>query len=124
MTIIADYPAYTIVANDGREFKPGEEIAIPYQSQRYGTLWNFFCLGSVASEAERYNENVNEAVERAKSFGHDLYYAFGLGVTLTAEPQAKKTVTGFNYGDTIRFAGKTFRIDRAPNQNVKLVEQA
>lgn len=120
--ILADYPAYTIIEDKDREYADGEEIAVPYQSMRHGILYNFYQLGSVEAYARKNGVDPVEQVERAKRLGHKLYYAFGLATVITAWKQAKKTVPAFEIGDTILFAGKKFRIDRAPNHNINLEE--
>ncbi len=51
---IADYPAYRIYKPyDGRKFRPGEKIAIPYETARYGTLYRFYTLGNTAKTLSR-----------------------------------------------------------------------
>lgn len=122
--IIADYPAYTIVADKDREFVDGDVIAVPYHSRRYGAMFSFYTLGSVAGYAARYDEDPAEAVEKAKANGHKLYWANANGVSLTAWGRPKETVPGFEIGETIRFAGKSFTLKREPNNNVGLVEAA
>ena len=120
-TIIADFPAYTIIDAGPREFQPGDVIAVPYQSARYGTLFSFYTLGSVEAYAARYNEDPAEAVEQAKERGEKLYWANANGTMLTAEKRAKEIVPGFEIGGEINFAGQIFRIERAPNNNIDLV---
>lgn len=121
--LIDDYPAYAIVADKGREYQDGEKIAVPYQSLRHGKLYSFYQLGSVEAHARKRGEDPDAAVARERSLPNGkLYYAFGLGASLTAWERPKEVVPGFEIGDTIRFEGKRFRIDRAPNNNVELVE--
>lgn len=119
---VAEYPAYKLIDKVGYTFRDGDEIAIPYQSARHGTLYNFFQMGSVAGYAVKNGEDVEKALERARGFGHEEHYAFGLAVCLTATPQPQKTVAVLNYGDTIKAFGRYFRLDKAPNSNVHLHE--
>lgn len=120
--LIDDYPAYAIVADKDREYQDGETIAVPFQSRHHGKLYSFYKLGSVATYARKHGEDVDAAIAREKAIGGKLYYAFGLGASLTAWQRPKEVVPGFEIGDIIRFEGKRFRIDRAPNNNVELVE--
>lgn len=122
MEIVFDFPAYVGVRYDGGELKPGDEFGIPYQSMRHGTLVRFYRLGSVEAYAAKYGEDAEAAVADAKARGHELYWANGCSVVLHNGPKTKKAVWSAEYGDVIRFAGKRFRVDRAPNYNVKLVE--
>jgi len=121
---VAEYPAYKLVRKGYYQFRDGDEIAIPYQSARHGTLYNFFQLGSVAGYAVKNGDDVEQAMDRARANGHDMYYAFGLAICLTATPQPQKTVAYVEYGEIIKAFGRFFRLDKAPNNNVSLVEVA
>lgn len=120
---LADFPAYRIYQPyEGRKFRHGEVIAIPFESQRHGTLYHFFTLGTVAGYAIQNGEDPFPAVEDAKARGHDLYWVNANAVCLSARPIAKEHVPGFKFGDIIILQGHRFRLDPAANNNVKLVE--
>lgn len=122
-TIIADYPAYQIVAPEPRkEWKADETFAIAFESRRYGTLYHFFKLGSVVSYAMRYNECPIKAIERARERKHELHFAFALATVISSSPKPKETVVGLSWGDEIKFEGRTFKLVKAPNDNVRLQE--
>lgn len=123
MTIIDTFPAYTIVAGDNT-FAAGEEFAIGRDTPRHGRLYTFFKLNSVADYAAQYGDDVEASVARAKARGEKLYWANPQATSITAHRQAHKFVRGINFGDTITFKGKTFRVEPASNNNVKLVEVA
>lgn len=118
---IADFPAYRIIDEADREFEDGDVIAVPYD--RRPDLWSFHTLGSVAAFARKSKLDPDAAVARAREKGEDLYYAFGNGACLTAYTRDKEIVPGFRIGDAIKFAGRTFRIARAPNNNIRLIEE-
>ncbi len=120
--VVAEFPAYKMLAYEGQELEDGQEFGIAYDSARYGPLYKFYQLGSVAGYAAKYNENEAEAVERAKAQGDNLYYAFGLGVCLHNGPKVQVEKLALNMGDVIAFRGKRFKLVPAANQNVKLVE--
>jgi hypothetical protein len=123
--IIADYPAYTIVEDKDREYTDGDEIAVPYKSARYGTLYNFYKLGSVEEYARRYSKysrDIEAAIAHAKQHGHALYYANALPTSITVWGKGKKTMPAFSHGDVIKAFGKKFKIVPAPNQNIRLQE--
>jgi hypothetical protein len=120
--VIAEYPAYKLINKIGYTFRDGDEIAIPYETKSHGTLYNFFKMGSVAGYAVHNGDDVETSLQRARDNGHDLFYAYGLGTCLTAHKVDQKTVALLNYGDVIKAFGRFFRLDKAPNNNVELVE--
>lgn len=120
--IVAEYPAYKLIRKLHYTFRDGDKIAVPYTTRKGDTLYNFYQLGSVAGYAIKNGECPFEAVERAKEFGHDLHYAFGLGVCLSAGPVAQKVVAYVEMNDVIRAFGKFWQIMPAPNNNIKLEE--
>lgn len=123
LKILAEYPAYKIVeAPEGYMFRDGDTFGIAYRSYRGDTLYNFFKLGSVAGYAVQYGEDVEKALADARERGHELHYAFGLGVSLTSHVRPQERHFGLSYGDEIKAFGRRFRLDRAPNNNVKLTE--
>lgn len=126
---IADFPAYRIYkAYDGRKFRHGERIALPFESARYGTQWHFFTLGSVEGYAIQNGECPHEALARHLKFAEELkdgrerFWANANAVCIHNGPKTKEEVPGFAWGDVITFQGRNFRLDKAPNSNVKLVE--
>lgn len=123
--VVAEFPAYRIVAADlSREFQYGEQFAVPYESGRYGTMYRMYTLGSVAGYAADYNEDPTAAVERARARGEELYWANQNSTMLTAWDRPQEVLPMVQYGEVIRFAGKQFRVQPAPNQNVRLMEVA
>lgn len=123
MTVTDTFRAYTIVAGDNA-FGDGEEFAIGYDTPRHGRLYDFFRLGSVEGVAARYNADPDKEIARAIEYGHELYWANKRSTVISAHPQDHRTVRAIEFGDTITFKGKTFRVEPAANNNVKLVELA
>jgi hypothetical protein len=124
-TLIADFPAYAIYKMpEFRQAKmiDGMEFAMPFESARYGTLYHFFQIGSVIGYAVKNGDDPIAAFEQAKERGHDLHYVFGLGVSITNQRREKGEKFALNWGDIIGFYGKRFRLDKAPNNNVALIE--
>lgn len=129
MTTIADFPAYRIYkAYDGRKFKHGDKIAIPFNSRHHGVLYHFFTLGTVDGYAIQNGECPVEALARHEASkvkfndGRKRYWANADSVCLHNGPVTKIDVPGFNIGDTIILQGRTFTIAKAPNDNIDLVE--
>lgn len=121
-TILADYPAYTIISPEKNVLKHGEKFMVPFPSIRNPRemIWREFAIGSVASYALEYDECPIEAVEKAKSRNHELHYVFGCGASITSHQRPHEVKKGFKFGDKIKFEGHTFELVRAPNSNVAL----
>lgn len=120
MTTIDTFPAYTIVKGSD-VYEDGDVFAIGRDTARHGRLYDFYKLGSVANYAARYGDDVDAAVEQAKAAGHDLYWANPQGAMITSHPQDHRIERGVSIGDEITFRSIRFRIEAAPNNNVKLV---
>jgi hypothetical protein len=126
---IADFPAYRIYKPyDGRKFKHGDVIAVPYDSKSHGTLYRFCTLGTVEGYAIANGECPHEALARHEEFkasfndGRKRYWANQNSVCIHNGPVVKKEVPGFEIGQSIILQGKTFTIKAAPNGNIELVE--
>lgn len=127
---IADFPAYRIYqAYEGRKFKHGDKIALPFETRSHGTLWHFFRLGTVAGYAIERGEDPIAEIDRVQIHNaankydqHKLYWANACAVVLHNGPVTKEEVPGFNFGDTIILQGKVFKLEPDHNDNVKLVE--
>lgn len=115
-----DYPAFTylhstnedqpICADKGGrhlgEMVPG--IAVVFPTRSHGDMHKHFGLG-VYDKDDSWGNKAGDV------------FAFGKGVSLTAEKRAKEMLAAANLGDTILFNGNKYRIERAPNDNIKLV---
>ena len=129
MITIADFPAYRIYkAYEGRKFKHGDRIAIPFQTRSHGTLYHFFTLGTVAGYAIQNGECPIEAVARTEARNaaspydkHKLYWVNANAVCLHNGPYTKEEVPGFEFGDTIILQGHTFTLAPDHNDNCKLI---
>jgi hypothetical protein len=130
-TTIADFPAYRIYkAYDGRKFKHGDKIAIPFETRHHGVLYSFFTLGTVEGYAIQNGECPHAALARHEKFAAELrdgrkrYWANADSVCLHNGPVTKIEVPGFNFGDVIILQGHSFTLTKAPNNNVSLVPVA
>lgn len=123
--LIVDYPAYALYRMpDFRQANmlDGMEFGMPFESSRYGTQYHFFKIGSVLGSVLERGGDPYAAVERAKANGHELHFVYGLSVSITAHKRDKEEKFALAWGDVIGFHGKRFRLEKAPNQNVRLVE--
>jgi hypothetical protein len=130
--IIADFPAYSIheatpkmhygVGKEIVAAKAGDVIAIPFETDRYGTMYNFFKFGSAVSYALDCDADPIEAYEVAVKRGEPTHWLISMGVTLTNMKTEKVARVALNWGDTVAFEGREFRVEKALNDNAKLVE--
>lgn len=102
----------------------GDRLAIHVSSFRGGLkpLPSNFMAHSVAAYAESYNEDPDAAVERAKGFGHDLYFFVAEGVIISARPMPVVQRIPLALGDLVEMDGHIFTIKESNNGNIKLVE--
>jgi len=77
-------------------------------------------MGSVASYALRYNQCPIEAVDRAKRYENDLYWAIELATVISDPPTKLEECIALEIGDRIYFEGHIFKLNRTRNGNVGL----
>lgn len=115
-TLVTEYQAYKVY--DGTEKKfyvPGDTFIIGLTS---------YVLGDVMSYALNNGKCPFAAQQQASDRGHEIYYAFSTGACLSSSPQKQEVTFALEFGDVITYAGKKFQIAKAPNNNVRLIEQA
>jgi len=79
-------------------------------------------ISSVFTCALESNKCPLEAYERAKSFGHQIYFIYGIGSCLTNSKREKTARVVVFDGLKIKFQGKKFVVRPAANQNWHLEE--
>lgn len=122
--LLADFPAYAVYRMPElwqEKMIDGMEFVMPFESARYGTQYHSFKIGSVVGYAIKNGDDPMAAVEHAEANGHDLEYVFGLGTSISNQRHEKGEKFALAWGDEIGFHGKRFRLEKAPNQNVRLV---
>tara|TARA_R110000868_G_scaffold370683_1_gene634176 strand:+ start:366 stop:743 length:378 start_codon:yes stop_codon:yes gene_type:complete len=113
-TVVAEYPAYKVLAGTEKRFyAPGDVMRIDG-----GT----FELSDVMSYALSNGQCPFAAHHRASANRHELYFAFSLGACLSNSATKQEVVFAQAFGDVITYAGKKFRLVKANNNNVKMVE--
>jgi hypothetical protein len=113
-TVVAEYPAYKILAGSEKKFyAPGDTFIIGLTQYE---------LGDVLSYALSNGECPFDAKQQASDRGHEVYYAFSKGACLSSSPKKQEVIFGQEFGDVIKYAGKKFQLVKAPNNNVSLVE--
>ena len=113
-TVVAEYPAYKVLAGTEKRFyAPGDVMRINGST---------FELSDVMTSALGNGRCPFEAHQRACANRHEIYFAFSLGACLSNSATKQKIVFAQEFGDVISYAGKQFRIVKANNNNVNLVE--
>ena len=130
--VIQDWPAWTIVKaprvkfeglGEGAVFKAGETVAMPFRKLGGGApLYRFFQFNSVVSYALETGRCPIRAVEQQRALGHELHWLNRLPVTLTSRRETpKRRIFAVNWGDTVIFEGRAFRVRQTPNDNAALL---
>ena len=116
---IVSYPAFDYIHSNnpdqpvcadkgGRhlgEMVPG--IAVAFPTRTHGLLHKHFGIGFYEG---------NDGGEAGQPF------TYGKGASITSHKRAKEMLAAAHLGDTILLAGKRYTIERAPNDNISLVE--
>jgi hypothetical protein len=97
-----------------------EDLVLPYQSIRHGILYRTYQIGSVIGGAVKDGNDPLEALERAKSFGHQLVFIFGLGSSIHNGPRSTRKHIFVKHGMTVRFMGQFYEIIKTSNDNLGL----
>lgn len=123
--IVQDHPAVAYVKPIRMEVTEGMIIALPFETRRYGTMYREFTVGSIFGYAVKNNSCPMEALERAAEHGHSVYFIYANATIIDNMHHDKKVVPAFNWGDEVKFLGKRFTIEKAPNDNaiLKIVDQ-
>lgn len=122
---IARYPAYDIVEppesyHGAVTIKADEPLAI-YRNENYTGRYAQAYANSVVSYALSSGCDPIEWLENSKAKGEALHWINLAAISLTAEPQERRTLKGLHVGQWVRFEGRYFTIQPAPNGNFKLV---
>jgi hypothetical protein len=114
-TVVAEYPAYKVLAGkEKRYYVPNDTIIIGL---------NRYILSDVMTYALSHGDCPFAAHQQANDRGHAIYFAFSAGTCLSRSPKKQEIVFAQEFGDVITYAGKKFQLAKAPNNNVRLVEQ-
>lgn len=123
--VIADYPTYRILKmNDWQRtrIRHGQKFAIMFPSRTHGDLPHFFTFGSVFGSAVCNGDDPLKSYHRAMTNGHKIRWANANAVVIHNGPKVKEDAYCLAFGDVIKFEGTSYRLEKAPNDNVALVE--
>lgn len=102
----------------------GKDIAEGYKPREKLCVndW-YYTFGDVFTYALECGACPLEAFEDAKKLGYAIYWLNPDPVTLgTAVAEDKKRAFLVNVGEKVKYAGKIFTVEAAPNDNLVLVE--
>lgn len=123
--LIAEFPAFRIF--EMPKFKRdrirhGMVFAIMFPSKRYGELPHFFTFGSVFGYAVENGDNPIDTYNRAVERKDKIRWANANATVLDNSVKTQKDISALKFGDEISFEGTRYRLEKAPNDNVSLVE--
>jgi len=131
--IIADFPAYDIVAPtenildadndvDMPVLRHGQTYAIQFETRRHGLQWRIFRAGTVIDYAREYNEDPVEAIQKTIARGQKMVWLNPVPVMISSTPDAKRSHIALEWDQVVIFDGKQYQIQPDHNNNIKLTE--
>jgi len=117
--ITETFPAYDVV-----RLQPQSNITTLYAEDELQIKgkYSHYQINSVVSSSLKDGRDPLECVERAKGFGHQLHFIFPLACCISSSQGPREVYIEVEYGMVIKFEGKLFVIEKAANDNLKLVE--
>lgn len=118
---VYEAPGLKVLEQDSgiHSFAPDDNVALAREAS-VGLIWSHFRFGDVMSYALKYGDDPINALNRAEKWGNDAYYLLPIGACISDGPRAQKVAIEIKVGDVIRYAGRSFRIEAAANNNLKL----
>jgi hypothetical protein len=96
-------------------------VGVPFQTERHGTLHQWFRFGSTVSYALANCEDPIAFYQKDLNSGAKTHWLTTMPASLTSDTQDKEIRVSVNWGDEVIFEGKLFRITEAPNHNANLI---
>lgn len=127
--VIHDFPAYRLIKPVREWYADGDQIALPYEpdparrTPRNETLFRFFTFGSAAGFAIKHGDCPEAGIANELRRGHSVWWLNQNATVISSPPVAKATRPLLQWGDEVRFHGRTFRIEPEANGNAKLVRK-
>ena len=94
-------------------YKPNDKVCVN---------GSYYTFGDVFSFALSSGDCPLEALKRAEGFGHKIYWLNQNCVVLSRMVQDQEAAFLVSVGDEIKYAGKIFKVEKAPNNNLSLIE--
>ena len=113
MNVLADFPAYTVLA-----LADEANIQLDNDKGYARTSTLTFRVKSFPKDKYEYLRSFTIGCDGDNA---DNVWAFGNGSTLTAEARSKEYCAGIELGQVLTIEYKQYRVDPAPNKNIKLV---
>ena len=121
-TVVKSFPAYNIAereddSNGHINFTANEVVGIECNG-----FYRQYTFGSAVSYALKNNQDPIRSYERCVELGHQTHWLNQNSVSITSHPRDKWTVVKISVGQKVKFEGKVFEINTAPNDNLVLRE--
>lgn len=118
-SVIRSHPAYDIVRRE--KDRSGVINVTAGEHITDSTMLGSWYFGSVVSYALKYNDCPIEQVARSVKKGEDLHWLIAHSPCVSSNPTKLEPRILIEDGDVIRFEGKLFTVEIAPNHNKKLM---
>ena len=113
---VLDYPAVVAVQPTNNEIQNGDVLWV--QPSKAGKLGWWFTAMDVATNAAAQGRDADQALTRARDFGHAVYWLIGKPVAVSKAPtEEKDKALYFNEGDTVIYQGVPLKIVAQANDN-------
>lgn len=134
-SLVATYPARNVFKREAHIaliFGDGPALSVPLveltsleklalKAPGYYNHCGTYMINTVASYAIAKNECPMAACQRAKDNGHELHFIFACSSVLTSHKCEPETCIEVECGMLVRIEGFIAKIEKAPNDNLKLV---
>ena len=114
--IVEENAKYTVYEGKNilEGYKPNDELCVN------GSYYTFCDVFSFALES---GNCPLEGLKRAEGHGHKVYWLNQNCVALSSsKTKEKKPAFSVSVGDKIKYAGKIFKVEEEPNDNLALIE--
>ena len=130
LKLIQDYYAFAVyepkrdtdgvvAVNHGTEFRLKDGGCI--RGFKFGTVVGY-ALDCGADPIAMIQDTADRMVSDPYA-GHKMHWVNPLPATISSDAIPKKHYIGLSIGDVVRLEGRAFRLAKAPNRNIALVEQ-
>ena len=82
----------------------------------------YYTFGDVFSSALNDGDCPLEELKRAEGFGHEIYWLNQNCIVVSAMAQDQDHAFSVSVGDQVKYAGKIFKVEKEPNNNLALIE--
>jgi len=121
--VVHTCPAYDVVTDNRDVFyiRAGDQFAMAYESLRHGTQYRTYTAGSAVAYAIENHDDPIRSYLGALERGYSTHWLNQNGVSLTLHQREREEYRLIERGQKVKFEGRWFYVELAPNHNLKLV---